>query len=766
MKKFFSNFKKIFAFLLIIPMMFVFASCKKKNDNPNNPPTSSEQPAGGDDSSGGGDSSSGDEGDAGDGGSGGSGTESPEPEPEIDTFNLVVDYKLPDYLNGVLENSSLTPAVEDGYTLPVFTGTEYEDYFDGWYTSADYAENSKVENAKVFAEKDDNLIIYAKWVRSDLIEESFCTAGVQFSIDKTETFASPVSYEGTSEIVIISKKVKIDGKTYYVENNIVANCFKDNEYIKEFRTSLADFSVESNAFDNSPLETIDFSKILSAGNYAFKDTNVKNAVFSNKLNSLSSAVFYGCEKLELVDFRNVLDINVSAVPVDLCMGCTKLSSVDLSAKMLTIKESAFEGCSSLENLEFLKNSSVTSIEKRAFANCANLKNVEVISQIVSYGTGVFSGSNVENMTIYNMFYDSSCADFSFSTRFGNLSSTLKSVTFAGTNITKIYKNYFKNYTALETVIMNNQIEEIGNNAFDGCSNLKNITFSTALYGDKLNISTLSSTKWYQDIETDLQANSLNSKVVNNTLVYVSSSVSGTFVVSDDVEYIVADIFGANKNITSVTISKNVKKINKYAFYNSKVTSIFVNAENENYAVQTGTHEKFINVEPGSDITINYSALYELDTHGNKSTLISYVADKSGGLLIIPETVSLVYNSAFNSNAMPYYVYLDKTGAKVNITKKEYAVEYGPAGGYLFGDASISTTGSNANCTVYKFLDNAEEYDFSYDEENGYNGFNFTGLSGIYFAIVEEADLTSENITYQYYLINADSQQITDLSNLF
>lgn len=754
MKKFFDNFKKVFAFLLIIPMMFIFASCKKNNDNPNNPPTSSEQPAGGDDSSSGGDSSSGDEGNTGDGGSGGSETDSPEPEPEIDTFNLVVDYKLPDYLSGTLENCSLTPVVEDGYTLQVFTGTEYEDYFDGWYTSADYADNSKVETAKVFAEKDESLTVYAKWKTDDL-EKYFCTAGVEFNYNKTQ--AIPISYSGTNPIVIISKYVKHNGSEYYVDS-ISANCFKDNKVIKEFRTSMIDFEVGANAFDNSTLEIIDFSKIKSIGNYGFKSSNIKQVMFSNVLDNFSSAIFYDCKYLESLDLSQVNSSKISAVPVDFCSGCIKLKTIDLPAQITTIKSSAFEGCSSLENLAFLDNSSITAVENRAFANCAKLENVEIKSKIVSYGTEVFSGSHVKNMTIYNMFYDSIYSDFKFSTKFGNLSSTLETLTFAGTGITKIYNNYLKNYSALKTVVMSNSITEIGNGAFDGCSNLENITFSTELYGDRLNISTLKNTKWYANIEAELQSDSLNQKIINNTLVYVSNTVSGEFVIGD-AEYVVADIFGANENITSVTISKNVKDINRYTFYNSKVTSITVSSENTNFAVQSGELETFDAGTVNQDVTVHYSALYKLNDAGEKETLISYVADNSGGLFIVPNTVTMVYNSAFKSNVRPYFIYYNSSNATLNLVYREGKEEYGR---YLIGNATISTYGNNSNCEIYKYFNkDPNNYDFTSESD-----FDFSGLSGKYFVIVEESDkLSGSSVIYSYYLVDVDAGKGKKIINI-
>jgi uncharacterized repeat protein (TIGR02543 family) len=757
MKKFFKKVKALFMFLLIVPMMFVFGACKNNDNNDNggsnNPGIEQPGGLGGEDDSGG----SGEQpGDSGGEDVGGEDPETPPVEAKK-TFNLSVNYALPTYLNGLIDDEDVTPEVDDGYTLPTFDGTEYENYFVGWYTTDTYEEESKVEDVTLTAEENANVSLYAKWSTEGL-EDFFCTPGVVFEINGN--CAIPVEYTGTSEIVIISKYV-MNGETQCYVDRIGANCFKNNKVIKEFRTSMIDFAVGSNAFENSNLEKIDFSKVVTLDNYAFKDSKVKTAVFSNKISELSPGAFFNCTELETLDFSAITNTALNYIPSTMFYGCSKLKNIDLSVTMTKINESAFEGCDALENIEFLKNSSITEVESRVFANCEKLENVEIPATIVSYGTAVFAGSNVVNMTISNMFYNSAVADFSFTTKFGDLSATLKSVTFKGIGITKIYSNYFSGYSALETLVMNNQISEIETNAFLGCSSLKNITFSTALVGDNFNIDTLSGTKWYTDIEEYLTSESTNAMVVNGTLVYISNSVTGNFVVGDDVTHIVADIFAKNQNITSVAISKNVEYINKYAFYKSKVTNITINNQNEHYTVDNGTLEKFSGGEVVEGVTVGYSALYKLES-GVKTTLISYVANVSGGLFIIPETVGLVYNSAFNSNYVPYYVYVSKPSAVVDLVTKFNIEEKAPR--YLFGDTTISTESSNVNASIYKYL-SADKYDIPDDPELFY--VDFDGLTGNYFVFFEIIDpFGVKDPQIVYYLIDADGETITDISTIY
>lgn len=742
MKKFFCKLKSLFMFLLIIPMMFVFGGCKNNDNNAGSGNSGIEQPSGDDPQ----------------GGESGGEEDDPVVPPVVteQTFNLSVNYALPAYVSDLIDDEELTPEVDTGYNLPTFEGTDFEDYFEGWYTTETYDEESKLEELNLTAEENENVSIYAKWNVND-IENYFCTDGVKFQF--SGNVATPVEYIGTSEIVIISKYV-MNGETPCYVDGIGANCFKNNNKIKEFRTSMLDFSVGESAFEGSTLEKLDFSKVIGLEINSFKGSKVKIAEFSNKLASISSNVFEGCTELETVDFSAVTNNLVSLIPSQMFLGCSKLKNIDLASTMTKIYASAFENCSALKNIEFLKNSSIVEVANRAFANCVSLDNIEIPESIVSYGTGVFAGSNITNMTISNMFYNSVILDFSFSTKFGDLSSTLKSLTFKGTSITKIYANYLSGYSELETLVMNDSIIEIEGGAFSGCSKLKNITFSTALVGDKINISTLSKTKWYSDIQVYLESESLNEMIVNDTLLYVSSEISGEYVVPENVTHIVADIFSKNNNITSVVISKNVVGINRYAFYKSNVTNISVDSDNKHYVVDKGELEKFEGGMVLQDTTINYSALYELNS-GVKSTLVSYVANVDGGLFIVPESVKLVYNSAFNSNCVPYFVYVSTPNSLVNLSTKFAVEERKPAGGYLFGDSLITTESYNVSVSIYKYLE-GDKYDVYLDPIS--IEVNFEGLTGNYFVKVLVDDFAGT--VAKYYLVKSASEEIVDLTTIY
>lgn len=753
MKKIFNILKKLFVFMLIIPVMFIFSACGKDNnkDNDKQPTGGIEQPGGNDNSGGGSENEPGGEGSETPDEPGGGESETPdEPEIEVQNFSVKLNYDLPTYIVDLLPDETKTAVVEEGYTLPTFVGTEYETYFDGWYDSS----NVKIEETKVDGVKDQIVEVFAKWKETDMVNY-FYTQGLEFEFDADEKTANISDYNGTSEIVVVPWAVEFEGEDYFVEN-VKNGAFKDNSIIKEFRTStaLTEISVNESAFENSSLEKFDFSKLVLTEKSAFKGTKITSVTIGAKTTGLSESLFEGCTELVSADFSSASGAAFVSLPNKIFYGCSKLSNVYLSLSTTTLGASSFEGCSSIENLNFVENSSVVDIGNRAFAGCASLDKISIPSKIVSYGTGIFADTTISEITT------SLISTSSFTNTYGDLKETLKKVTLTGNLITSIPNSYFQGYEYLADFVMCDSITSIGNDAFLACYDLRNITFSTALVGDNINISAFADTYWYYDLRNTLVTDEL---VLNNTLVYVKSSISGSYSVPNGVLYIEKNVFKNKKNITAVNIPSSVEYINPQAFIDSAIVSLTINNSanhvGDYYSIETYTQTLDVVGE------IEYSVLYKLDDSSNKSELIAYASSASAGVFVVDDLVDVIYDYAFDLANAPEYV-LVNSFATINFDGDSNV-------SYILNSEDI-TPNHNVNLVdVYTLLpeqDASQNYNYVIEDkaqfveqEVTYSGFGFTsGLSGLNLVVIVVEDAFGESNSY-YYLVNHSQETILMLN---
>ena len=184
--------------------------------------------------------------------------------------------------------------------------------------------------------------------------------------------------------------------------------------------------------------------------------DLSKTIGSTGIRRIDDFAFYGCIKLETVEFGKFLE----SIGDRAFFGCVKLSEASMPESVKTIGEYAFYNCSSMTKLDlggvtevgryaFGKNTSLTSvtipqtlkvINNNVFYNCSGLTSVdlgsvEVISNYAFYGT-----KSLERLV---------------------LPETVKS----------IGKYAFKGCLALKSLLLRSSVEEIDAHAFYGCSNL-------------------------------------------------------------------------------------------------------------------------------------------------------------------------------------------------------------------------------------------------------------------------------------------------------
>lgn len=219
--------------------------------------------------------------------------------------------------------------------------------------------------------------------------------------------------------------------------------------------------------------------------YAFSDCGfVESITIPGNLKSVGSSALADCTKIKTaivpaVAVPHLPKSNLEAVEVN---GGTavfdnsfkevkNLKSVTLCESIVSIGNSAFEGCTGLSGIYL--PAKVNTIGSNAFAGCTGLKSFGIPGNVTSLGDGAFSGCSALMSVTIPEGVESIGSD-----TFKDCSS-LVSVTVPN-GVTAIGNNAFKGCSKLAIISVPNSVTKIGNNAFADCINLASIVLPKAV----------------------------------------------------------------------------------------------------------------------------------------------------------------------------------------------------------------------------------------------------------------------------------------------
>ena len=126
------------------------------------------------------------------------------------------------------------------------------------------------------------------------------------------------------------------------------------------------------------------NSVTSIGTAAFYGcSGLTSVTIPNSITSIVDYAFEGCSSLTSVTIPN----NVTNIGKGAFSGCSSLSSVTIPNSVTSIGESVFSNCSSLTAVEI--PNSITSIGYSAFAGCSSLTAVEIPNSVTSIGWYAF-----------------------------------------------------------------------------------------------------------------------------------------------------------------------------------------------------------------------------------------------------------------------------------------------------------------------------------------------------------------------------------------
>jgi len=266
----------------------------------------------------------------------------------------------------------------------------------------------------------------------------------------------------------------------------------ENIEIPEGVTSIGDSAFE----DCSNLTSIKIpAGVTNIGDSAFEDcSNLTSIKIPAGVTSIGDSAFEDCSNLTSIE----IPAGVTSIGDSAFSGCSSLTNIEIPEGVTSIGGSTFYGCSSLISIEIPEG--VTSIGSWAFYNCSSLTNIVIPAEVGAYAflgcTGLKSIVISEGVTeincisIYNlsnlMSIEVAEKNIKYKSDEGVLYTKdgtkiiLYPLKKEGTEyrildeVTEIGEKAFRGCSSLENIEIPEGVTSIGYSAFNGCSNLTSI----------------------------------------------------------------------------------------------------------------------------------------------------------------------------------------------------------------------------------------------------------------------------------------------------
>ena len=358
------------------------------------------------------------------------------------------------------------------------------------------------------------------------------------------------------------------------------------------------------------------SRVTGIGEYAFAFTGVRSADFSGtSIKSIDEYAFKGCHDLKTVKLPSV----IYSIKEDAFNNCTSLTSADLGG-VVEIGTAAFYDCESLTSLTL--GNRLHGISNMAFNGCKSLQEVTIPGSIVEIGKSAFANTSLASATLgrtegWKLTKGSTTLTFSEKDNIGDPKN-------AARFLSKTERNL--GYSDYEWIIDNNLSFSLTDNGkaysvfYNGTGSEKNIIIPDIYKGKpvtSIEDSAFSRCSRLMSITIPDSVTSIGSYAFSGC----SSLTSVT--IPDSITSIGDSTFSGCSSLTSITIPDTVTSIGSRAFSGcSSLTSITVDERNQNYSSQRGI-------------------LY------NKSkTIIIHVPKLITGHVDIPDSVTSIWHNEF------------------------------------------------------------------------------------------------------------------------
>ena len=315
------------------------------------------------------------------------------------------------------------------------------------------------------------------------------------------------------------------------------------------------------------------NSVTKLGNSAFRDCiGLKNVYIQKGLKNIEDGVFRGCTGLESITIPDSIE-NIGYSFSD----CSKLKLVNISdiaawcnINFVSEKSNPLYYAEKL----YLNNKEVTDlvipdgVEKignYAFYNCTALKNITIPASVKSIG--ILSFNNCRELQSVDITDFSAWCKIDFASKESNplyyahrlyVNEKLKTDVEIPRNFSEIKQYSFINCESIKSVIIPDDITNVGKEAFFGCTGIEKVTINNVDSWCKINFSDLYSNPLYYGKK-----------------LYINDNLASEIILSEDITVVNTYAFYNCENIKTIILPRGLKQIKTNAFYNcTGITNIF------------------------------------------------------------------------------------------------------------------------------------------------------------------------------------------------
>ncbi|MGC7160760.1 leucine-rich repeat protein [Metamycoplasma hominis] len=421
--------------------------------------------------------------------------------------------------------------------------------------------------------------------------------------------------------------------------------------------------------------------ITEIGNGAFSNSFINSVSITGSIKEIGERAFLGCrnleevilnEGLEKIGVRAFLNTKIESITIpdsvkeigSLAFNFSKISHISINSnnKNLEIKDNFLIDKNNKKILAYLDKkttkvtipSSIKEIDESAFFGCRNLKEVILNEGLEKIRAGAFINTNIESITIPGSVKEIDDWAFNFSKishisiNSNNKNLEIKDNFLIDKNNKKILAYLDKKTTK---VTIPSSVKEIGESAFLGCRNLKEVILNEGL--EKIGTAAFSSTK----IESITIPSSLKEI---GYLAFDFSIISHISINSYNKNFKIKDNFFIDKNnkkilayldkkTTKVTIPRSIKEIGKGAFSGcANLEELILNEGLEWIDALTFDFSKIshISINPNNK---NFEIKNNFFIDKNNKKILAYL-DKKTTKVTIPSSIKEIGKGAFSGCA--------------------------------------------------------------------------------------------------------------------